>query len=253
MIRNSSWIAQNMRKSWGFILGMGMSVVLMACGNQNTTNNAGESGTMNETATDGTVDVNAIAATNPDVIGWLYVPGTNIDYPICQNIDGDDTYYESHECNGFTQNDKGGIYIEAGNMMDMCDFNTVIHGKTTSDNDMFSELWNFADEKFFEENSQFVIFTPDNMLTYEIWTAYQRDNTSLIREYDFSENDGCESFLQDMKKDWTTNTNFRSGWEQGVTADNFLVTLTTVDKDHPDKQWVVVGCMIGDAAGTIDR
>lgn len=254
MSRDISWIAQNMRKVGVlFLIGMSTVVVLTSCNNQTKDNNESNGLVLGETATDGTVDVTAVASKNPDVIGWIYVPGTNIDYPIAQNLDGDDSYYLTHDMNGFTENEKGGIFIEAGNLMDMSDFNTVIHGSTTSDGDMFSELWNFSEEGFFKEHDQFVIFTETNMLTYEIWTAYKRNNDSLIRDYDFSEEAGCQAFLDDMKKDWTTATNFRDGWEMGVDTGNFLVTLTTVDPKDTSKQWVVVGCMIGDAAGTMDR
>jgi sortase B len=208
---------------------------------------------LGETATDGVVELQNVIAQNPDVFGWIYIPGTNIDYPIAQNMDGDDSYYENHDPSGFKESSKGGIYISSANLMDMTDFNTVIHGKTTDDGDMFSQLLSFEDEKFFNEHDRFAIFIDGNVLEYEIWTAYERENTNLLEKYDFTEYDGCKQFLTEMKKDWTTATNIREGWEQGVDPENFLVTLTTVNPKDPSKQWVVVGCMIGDAAGTINR
>jgi sortase B len=236
-----------------FLIGMSMAVILTSCKSQTGTSDSGAAGTMGETATDGSVEVQSVIAQNPDIFGWIYIPGTNIDYPIAQNVDGDDSYYESHDSTGFSESDKGGIYIGAANLMDMTDFNTVIHGKTTSDGDMFSELWNFSDEKYFNEHDKFAIFIEGNVLEYEIWTAYQRENTNLLEKYDFTEYEGCDQFLTEMKRDWTTATNIREGWEQGVDPENFLVTLTTTDPKDPSKQWVVVGCMIGDAAGTINR
>lgn len=230
---------------------LGAAVLLSACGKKDETfTEAAESEVSSE---DITQELQKLTVTNPDVFGWLYIPGTGINYPITQNIEGDDTYYLTHEPNGITESDKGGIYIESANLMDMCDFNTVIHGKTTSDGDMFSELWNFADADYFKEHDQFFIFLPDNTLTYEIWTAYEADNDNLLSSYDLTERDGCQAYLDDMKHNWTTRTNFREGWEQGVDPDNFIVSLSTVDDKHPDKQWIVVGCLVGDVAGTIDR
>ncbi|WP_051209205.1 class B sortase [Butyrivibrio sp. WCD3002] len=208
---------------------------------------------LGESAADGVVELQDVIAQNPDVFGWIYIPGTNIDYPVAQNMDGDDSYYENHDPSGFKESSKGGIYISAANLMDMTDFNTVIHGKTTDDGDMFSQLWSFEDEKFFNEHDRFAIFIDGNVLEYEVWTAYERENTNLLEKYDFTEYDGCKQFLTEMKKDWTTATNIREGWEQGASPENFLVTLTTVNPKNPSKQLVVVGCMIGDAAGTINR
>lgn len=254
MCRYKDWTVYKMLKGGGlFLVGMTMAAILASCGNQTKTSNTGGSGVMNETATDNSVDFGKLNAVNPDIFAWLYVPGTGIDYPISQNLEGDDSYYLTHDCTGMKEDKKGGIYTESYNLIDMCDFNTVIHGATTKDGDLFSELWNFSDEKYFKDHDKFMIILPDNVLTYEIWTAYQRDNTNVFMQYDFTEENGCRDYLDDMKKNWNVKTNFREGWEQGVDPDNFLVTLTTVDPKNPDKQWVVVGCMIGDAAGKINR
>ncbi len=245
--------AYNALKKGGlFLIGMSMAVVLTACGNQTQTSQIEAESA--KTGDEGyLLDLDKMIAQNPDVFGWLYIPGTNINYPITQNIDGDDTFYTNHDITGYNLSDKGGIYIESYNLMDMCDFNTVIHGSTTKDGDMFSELWNFADKDYFKNHDQFMIFLQDNTLTYEIWTAYRRDNNNVFSLYDFTDYEGCQKYLDDMKSDWTVNTNFREGWEEGITPDNFIVTLTTVDPEHPESQWVVVGCMISDLAGTIDR
>ena len=46
--------------------------------------------------------------------------------------------------------------------------------------------------------------------------------------------------------------NLREGWE-GITPYHFLITLTTQKEEQPDRQFVVVGILTKDAAGTIDR
>ncbi|WP_197029569.1 class B sortase [Butyrivibrio sp. AE3004] len=231
-----------MLKRGGIILiGMSMAAVLASCANRTSAEEDKKKSSME------------LIEQNPDIFGWLIVPDTNIDYPIAQNIDGDDTFYQTHDITGTKSSDKGGIYIESCNMMDMCDFNTVIHGSTNKDGDMFSELWNFSDSEFFKNHEEFMIAIPGNTLTYEVWTAYARDNNDVMEQYDFTESTDCQRYLDDMKKDWNSKTNIRDGWESGLTPDNFLVSLTTVDPDHPDKQWVVVGCLVGDEAGTINR
>ena len=45
----------------------------------------------------------------------------------------------------------------------------------------------------------------------------------------------------------------RKGWENAVEVDNFIITLTTQNRDDPTKQTVVVGCLVGDVRGEIDR
>ncbi len=246
-------IYEKTKKTGMVVTLLGMTTGLLACGNSRDAVSEVDSSLETGASTNMTAELGRMIEKNPDVFGWLYVPGTGINYPIAQNIDGDDTYYLTHDPGGVEESDKGGIYIESANLMDMCDFNTVIHGKTTSDGDMFSELWNFADADFFKEHDQFYIFLPDNTLTYEIWTAYDAPNENILSSYDLTEEEGCVRYLEDMKNNWNSKTNFREGWDEGVDPDNFLVTLSTVDEKYPDRQWIVVGCLVGDEAGTIDR
>ncbi len=49
------------------------------------------------------------------------------------------------------------------------------------------------------------------------------------------------------------NRNIRSGWERAVEVENFLITLSTRNNDDPSKQTVVIGCLVGDVRGEIDR
>ena len=48
------------------------------------------------------------------------------------------------------------------------------------------------------------------------------------------------------------NKLIREGWEDQVQPENFLITLTTKDM-LSSKQLVVVGCLVGDVTGQIDR
>ena len=90
------------------------------------------------------------------------------------------------------------------------------------------------------------------MITYEIFAAYERENNSLIRTFDFTYLSGCDQFLKDMYGIRSMNMMIRSGWED-VTPYHFLVTLTTSRGKDSDSQFVVLAALIEDPAGTIDR
>ena len=88
---------------------------------------------------------------NSDVFAWINIPETEIDYPVLQSENGDDTFYKDH--NEFKKPyEKGALYIEAANLKDMCDFNEVIHGSSPADGSMFGELDNFLDKDFFDSH-----------------------------------------------------------------------------------------------------
>lgn len=205
-----------------------------------------------ETAKDAAVDLKALQEENPDIYAWLYVPGTNIDLPVLQSAESDD-FYENH--NAYGQKDEGGaVYTELANLKNMCDFNTVLHGKTAEDgkDGLFADLYQFADPDFFEKHEDIYLYIDGNLLTYTVFAAYERENTSLIRSYDFTYGSGCEKFLEDMYGSREMGKNLRKGWEE-VTPYHFLLTLTTRRGENPEKQFVVLAALVGDAAGTVDR
>lgn len=204
-----------------------------------------------ESAKDAQIDFSALKEENPDIFAWIYIPGTSIDCPVLQSAQADD-YYENH--NAYGQPDEAGaVYIELANLTSMCDFNTILHGKTGADGEgVFADLYQFADPDFFGEHETLYLYLEDNVLTYEIFAAYERENTSLLRSYDFTYLEGCEQFLEDLYGIRDLTMNLREGWE-GVTPYHFLVTLTTQREEEDDRQFVVIAILTQDASGTIDR
>ena len=204
-----------------------------------------------ETAKNAQIDFVALKEENPDIFAWIHIPDTKIDYPVLQSEEADD-FYESHNAYGQEDN-SGAIYIELANLASMCDFNTVLHGKTGADESgLFADLYQFSDPNFFEEHEKIYLYLDGNVLTYEIFAAYERENTSLIRTYDFTYISGCKQFLDDLYGAREMNKNLREGWDD-LTPYHFLITLTTQKEDNAEKQFIVVAALIDDAAGTIDR
>lgn len=207
---------------------------------------------LQESAQDAQVDFRALKEENPEIFAWIYIPDTSIDAPVAQSGESDE-YYASY--NITKENDENGaLYIEAANLTSMCDFNTVIHGNTAEDGEsgLFAELYQFSDPDYFDSHEQMYLYLEDNVLTYEIFAAYERENNSLIRTYDFTYLSGCDQFLKDMYGIRSMNMMIRSGWED-VTPYHFLVTLTTSRGKDSDSQFVVLAALIEDPAGTIDR
>lgn len=215
------------------------------------TDGISESGISGESAQDAQIDFAALREENPEIFAWLYIPGTEIDVPVLQSMQGDN-YYETHNASGEEDAD-GAVYIELANVADMCDFNTVLHGGTGSGGTgPFGGLYQFADPDYFEGHEQLYLYLDGNVLTYEIFAAYERDNISLLREYDFTYYAGCQKFLDDLYGTRDLGMNLREGWD-GLTPYQFLVTLTTQEDASDDKQMVVVAVLTADAAGTISR
>lgn len=228
-------------------------VVLTGCGTgKQETNDAVISSILTESATDSFVYFPDLKAENEDIFAWLYVPGTGIDHPILQSSVGDDNFYKDHNALG-NPDANGALYIEAANLANMCDFNEVVHGNTLRDGGMFTELNQFLDRSFFEEHQYIYVYMEENVLVYVVTAAYQRNNTRLVSDYDFSYAYGCQEFIDEIKAGKGMGKNIRKDWEEELTPESFLITLSTLDTTGTGKQTVVVGVLAADMNGLIDR
>ena len=115
---------------------------------------------------------------NPDIVGWLTIPNTQIDYPFV--IASDNAYYLNRNIHG-KQAAAGSLFIDYRCAPDFTDFNTVIYGHNMRNLSMFGELRLFANMSFFLENTSGVIFLEDKTLTLEIF-AYMvvQANDSIV-------------------------------------------------------------------------
>ena len=227
-------------------------LLITGCGKKESTDQKNISGARDESSFGSHVDFSQLKKQNEDIFAWLYVPDTAIDYPVCQSMEGDDSYYISH--NAMKQEDpKGAIYTECANLKNMCDFNEVLHGSSPSDGSMFSDLQKFLDRKYFDEHEYIYIYTEGNALIYMTFAAFVREDIRLLAQYDFTYASGCQAFLDEIYENKSMNKIVRNGWEKQVEPENFIITLTTHFAEDPSKQVVVVGCLVGDVRGEIDR
>lgn len=201
-----------------------------------------------ESAKDGRVDFEVLQAENPEIFGWLYIPGTEIDQPLLQSATSD-TYYQEHTADG-KEGMRGALYIEIPNQTNLCDFNTVIHGKDQQETDLFYGLHEFEDPDYFEEHELLYLYTPDNVYTYSIYAAYYDEGSDILRRYDYTTYQGCRQYLEDYygRRDMTMNK--REGWED-LTEGHFLLTLDGTTTNG--RQFVVMAALVNSGVATMDR
>lgn len=87
---------------------------------------------------------------NKDVIGWLTVYGTSIDYPLLFSPE-DNNYYLNHNAMKAPES-SGSIFLDYRNHTDFSDFNNILHGHHMAEHKMFGDLDLFADEEYFQSH-----------------------------------------------------------------------------------------------------
>lgn len=192
------------------------------------------------------LDWDELAEVNPDIYAWIYVPDTSVDYPILQHPTNN-AYYLNYNIDG-TYGFPGCIYTENYNSKDFTDPNTLIYGHNMDDDTMFSTLHVFRDKAMVDEDHYIYIYTPDKVLVYEIFAAYEYPSLHLILNYDYSNIYIYEQYLRNLFNVAHTGArvaNVRDDIE--VTSDNRIVTLSTCTTDHDStKRFLVAGVLIND-------
>lgn len=87
------------------------------------------------------IDFNQLKSINEDIIGWIYIPNTNIDYALLKGKTNDTyihTNYEKKYSFG------GSIFLDEDNNASLTDSNTIIYGHNMKNGAMFANIKKFA-------------------------------------------------------------------------------------------------------------
>ena len=180
------------------------------------------------------IDFDALTAEYPDAYAWIYIPGTNVDYPIVQH-ESDNSYYLTHTIDG-QKKKEGAIYTENYNTKTFEDPNTIIYGHDMRNGSMFKTLHKFKDKQFFLENQDLYIYQSDRILQYKIFAAYISDNRHLMLTFDFSD----ENIFRNYLKNILTKTNISSNIDisVGVDENDKIITLSTCNGNNAQRYLV---------------
>ena len=187
------------------------------------------------------LDWEALREENADIYAWVYVPETDIDYPVLRHP-SDNSYYLNHNLDG-SSGYPGCIYTEDYNSLDFTDFHTVLYGHNLKDGTMFSTLHYFEDPENVETDHYFYLYTEDGAYAYRIFAAYEFPAIHVLANYDLTNEYVREQYLKDLFAMDETDArvaNIRHDIE--VTGDDRIVTLSTCASDHDAaRRFLVVG------------
>ena len=109
------------------------------------------------------VDFASLQEINPDIVGWIYIERTEINYPVVQG--NDNQYYLKHLFSG-EWNGSGCIFLDSRNRADFSDRHSIIYGHHMKNGSMFSGLTEYKKQEFYDSHSVALLLTPDK--NYEI-------------------------------------------------------------------------------------
>ena len=180
------------------------------------------------------VDFDALLEINSDVVAWVCIEDTNINYPVVQGKDN--ARYLAVMIDG-TPNFAGSIFMDYRNEPGFTDQNTVLYGHYLENNTMFTGIKQYTSQEYYESHPDILIMTPERNYRFEIVAGYVARITDSAWQRTFSS--------EEEQQQWIEDAISRSCFVSAVTpepGDRFL-TLSTCSYEFHNARFVLVAVL----------
>lgn len=180
------------------------------------------------------IDLGALRAINPDVVGWICIPGTNVSYPLMQGRDNE--YYLTRSWKKEYMG-SGSVFLETKVSPDLTDYHTIIYGHRMQNGTMFGSIKYYSGADYWRAHPSVYIVLDDTIYRYDIFAAHEAAVNSIVYRLDIEEKELEEEFLRYCEK----QTVLRTGMTPEV--GERILTLSTCTGNGYAKRWVVHGVL----------
>ena len=176
---------------------------------------------------------------NEDIIGWIEINGTNINYPVMQTTDNE--FYMTHNYKK-EYSAIGSLFLDKDYNWELPSTNLLIYGHNNKNETMLQNLTNYKKESYYKDHPNIKFTTINEDAEYEIIAAfysrvYYKNEKNVFRYYYFINANNKEEFdnyVNESKKASIYNT--------GKTAEygDQLLTLSTCSYHTENGRFAVV-------------
>ena len=186
---------------------------------------------------------------NSDIVGWIRIDGTQINYPVMQSPQ-EPNFYLKH---GFDKEytDYGCPYMSESCDVNKPSDNLIVYGHHMKNGTMFSDLEKFKSKDFWEEHKTFRFDTLYVKQTYEIIavfkTAVYTGSENEFKYYQF-----VDAAVQEQFDGYIQRAKEKAFYDTGVSAEygDKLITLSTCEYSGQNSRLVVVAKKVTESGGS---
>ena len=109
-----------------------------------------------------------LMAINPDVVGWITIKGTHIDYPVVQGKD-DMEYINKDVYGEFSLS--GSIFLSCMNKKDFSDSYNLLYGHHMANGGMFGDVVSFTEKSYFDKHKTGELYLPDKTMRIDLFAC----------------------------------------------------------------------------------
>lgn len=180
------------------------------------------------------VDFDALMQISDDVVAWVYIEGTNINYPVVQGEDN--RFYVSAMING-VRNGAGSIFMDYHNQPDFTDPHTILYGHNMKNGSMFADISKYRNQEYYDEHPTGLIMTPEQNYRFEIVASYVASLADSAWQLEFFSDEDALQWLHDAMD--------RSGFTSSTVPElgDRIITLSTCSYEFNNARFVLVGVL----------
>lgn len=176
------------------------------------------------------VDLAALREVNPEVVGWIEIPGTEVSYPVVQAVDND--FYLTHTWK-LESSSVGAIFLDCRSDAGFSDFNTLIYGHRMRDGSMFGCLKDYKTQSYYEQAPTVFLTDDSGTHQYDIFAAYQAKTDAALYIPGADNQSLAEDILQFAAEHNVLDTGLSPA------ADDRILTLVTCTGNGYSARWIV--------------
>lgn len=179
-------------------------------------------------------DFETLLQWNPDIVGWIWSPNSDIDYPVVQGRDND--YYLNHTADG-VNSIIGSIFMESNNRKEFQDDVTILYGHHIRGGRMFSSLSGYKTQSYYEEHPILFLYTPDKDYQVALFAGETLNGQDASFPMTFESTHAREVWLKKL----LASPTFRSPVE--VEEHQRILALCTCSYEYNNARYVVYGIL----------
>lgn len=169
------------------------------------------------------VDWAALKEMNPDVVGWLQIPGTIVNYPVFKS--GDNDYY-LHHAPDRSDSIGGAVFMDyENNSPGMVDPQTIVYGHHMRNGSQFKPVADMDSQELFDGvKTVWYVTEGGSYKLAPLFLYYTSEDDTEVRQFQFQSPEAFHAYLNKYLSGAKTR---RSDAEAAVNAVSHVLTLST--------------------------
>ena len=151
----------------------------------------------NKTLTELSVDWDSLQAINPDIVAWIYIPDSPVNYPVVQGSDNEEYLHKAFDGSTGWLASAGTIFLDSANAADFSDRNSALYGHHMNDGSMFASLSNWQNNDEFNAHRDIYVLTPQGNYRLKTFALVKTTGDDALVQTNFSSDESYLSYIQD--------------------------------------------------------